>query len=119
VCCVFPADGLYVPEGWWHAVQSACGTVAVNFWYQGRRHDMIDAKLTHYLLRVSMEAAVLEWCKEGRQAHVRGSCGRAALPDRMCCDATHCRHRCPTLADITATVDCLVAYLAARGTCSS
>ena len=30
-----PGDGLFIPEGWWHAVESSPCTVAVNFWWDG------------------------------------------------------------------------------------
>jgi hypothetical protein len=31
---LLPGDALLIPEGWWHQVQSAGGTLAINFWWQ-------------------------------------------------------------------------------------
>jgi hypothetical protein len=28
-----PGDALFIPEGWWHQVNSEAGTIAVNFWW--------------------------------------------------------------------------------------
>jgi Cupin-like domain len=33
---------LYIPEGWWHQVQSTAGTVAVNVWYKGTRAALLE-----------------------------------------------------------------------------
>lgn len=30
---LMPGDALYIPEGWWHQVDSEPGTLAVNFWW--------------------------------------------------------------------------------------
>lgn len=32
-----PGDALFIPEGWWHQVESAPGTLAVNHWRVGGR----------------------------------------------------------------------------------
>ena len=28
-----PGDGVFIPEGWWHQVDSVAGTIGVNFWF--------------------------------------------------------------------------------------
>ena len=34
-------DCLFIPEGWWHQVDSAKGTLAVNIWFDGFRAQML------------------------------------------------------------------------------
>ena len=34
-------DCLFIPEGWWHQVDSAKGTLAVNIWFDGVRAQML------------------------------------------------------------------------------
>eukprot|EP00890_Picochlorum_soloecismus_P004183 jgi/Picsp_1/4766/NSC_02134-R1_transcription factor jumonji domain-containing protein len=30
---VYPGDAIFIPQGWWHQVQSDNGTLAINFWW--------------------------------------------------------------------------------------
>jgi hypothetical protein len=64
------SDALFIPEGWWHAVQSDAGSVAVNFWYSASRTDMVDSRSASYMLRVAMEAVLQQKVMECRTAAV-------------------------------------------------
>lgn len=33
------AEGLFIPEGWWHQITSTPGTVAVNVWFKVRYYQ--------------------------------------------------------------------------------
>ena len=36
-------DALFIPEGFWHQVDSSGGTIAVNYWRVALRHALVDA----------------------------------------------------------------------------
>jgi hypothetical protein len=67
---VAAGDALYIPEGWWHAVRSDAGTVAVNFWFVGSRAGVSDCAPPHqqtYLARSLLHAAMIR-CLDARRA---------------------------------------------------
>lgn len=39
---VAPGDMLYIPEGWWHAVETLTTSISVNFWWTGLRRHLRD-----------------------------------------------------------------------------
>eukprot|EP00656_Telonema_subtile_P040204 TRINITY_DN45269_c0_g1_i1.p1 TRINITY_DN45269_c0_g1~~TRINITY_DN45269_c0_g1_i1.p1 ORF type:complete len:424 (-),score=71.75 TRINITY_DN45269_c0_g1_i1:2-1273(-) len=49
-------DALFIPEGWWHQVESTASTVALNVWFCGLGHQLTqpssrfkDASLPYYI----------------------------------------------------------------------
>ena len=46
-------DVLFLPEGWYHAVESEAGTLAANIWFQGMRKELVrpDHRATSYYAR--------------------------------------------------------------------
>jgi hypothetical protein len=46
-----PGDALFVPEGWWHQVQSGGGTLAVNFWWESPASARFGRHMDSYYLR--------------------------------------------------------------------
>jgi hypothetical protein len=79
---LLPGAALYIPEGWWHTVISAPGTLAVNFWYAGARAPAsaagaAAAAASPAYLRYTCRLALLELGKEERArmvaAHVQGA----------------------------------------------
>lgn len=52
-------DALYIPEGWWHQVDSDEFTIAVNYWWDGARAQLTsDPRMTSYFGRVIMEELI-------------------------------------------------------------
>ncbi|KAK3009166.1 hypothetical protein RJ639_014001 [Escallonia herrerae] len=46
-------DALFIPEGWFHQVDSDCVTIAVNFWWRSIiMSDMLDHMDAYYLRRI-------------------------------------------------------------------
>eukprot|EP01083_Nonionella_stella_P258144 882759_1 len=43
VVTVKAGDALFLPEGWWHQVDSEPFTVAVNFWFDGLREKLLES----------------------------------------------------------------------------
>merc|ERR1712086_280101 len=37
-----PGEALYLPEGWWHQVDSSEGTVALNLWFRSKGAELTD-----------------------------------------------------------------------------
>ena len=55
--CVAPVelrkgDALFIPEGWWHQVDSSAGCVAVNIWLEGVRPALCDERVEPYYARL-------------------------------------------------------------------
>lgn len=49
-------DSLFIPEGWWHEVESAPTTIAVNFWFHGVRDTLQASPHMHeYYVRTILE----------------------------------------------------------------
>ena len=53
-------DIVYIPKGWWHQIESTCGTVAYNIWFQHRGVDDLirSPAVSSYYLRSLMAAHV-------------------------------------------------------------
>lgn len=49
-------DALYIPEGWWHQVDTNPFTIAINYWFCGIRHMLVqDSRMYNYYARVIVE----------------------------------------------------------------
>lgn len=56
--CSLLSDALFIPEGWWHQVDSDAFTIAVNFWFDGLQKQLtteVPDALTPYCLRVLLQ----------------------------------------------------------------
>lgn len=53
-----PGDALYIPEGWWHQVDSDPHTAAVNFWWESDFARGLGGVMDAYYARKSMESLV-------------------------------------------------------------
>ena len=80
-----PGAALHIPEGWWHSVLSAPGTLAVNFWCSGAREAALPAALSHapeaaerahYAVRVGLLG--LARAERGAMAREHARCARAS-----------------------------------------
>ena len=40
VVSISAGEGLFIPEGWWHRVESSSNCCAINFWFQHKAHGM-------------------------------------------------------------------------------
>uniref|UniRef100_A0AAV1VM44 JmjC domain-containing protein n=1 Tax=Peronospora matthiolae TaxID=2874970 RepID=A0AAV1VM44_9STRA len=58
-------DALVIPEGWWHSVESDGFTIAVNYWWNGMREQLVaDKRMVPYYARVMLEELVVQQCEE-------------------------------------------------------
>jgi hypothetical protein len=74
-----PGDGLFIPEGWWHQVESDAGTLAVNFWSEApAAAAMYRGAAAPYRLRRLAQAAA----EDARRAAVAAMVAAAAPPPR-------------------------------------
>jgi len=48
---VSAGDALFIPEGWWHCVRSAPGTLAANFWFESFLAKAVARTSSRYLAR--------------------------------------------------------------------
>ncbi|KAL3673481.1 hypothetical protein V7S43_001191 [Phytophthora oleae] len=56
---VMAGDALVIPEGWWHQVDSDEFTIAVNYWWDGVREQLVsDQRMVPYYARVMLEELV-------------------------------------------------------------
>lgn len=70
---VMAGDALVIPEGWWHQVDSDEFTIAVNYWWDGVREQLVsDQRMVPYYARVMLEELVKQQC-EARLIAVRAS----------------------------------------------
>ncbi len=73
-------DALFLPEGWWHQVQSEGITIAVNFWwasdFEQKLGGHMDAyylrRLVHSMLTSHTAASLATLCGEPAAAIVSG-----------------------------------------------
>ncbi|CAI5733386.1 unnamed protein product [Peronospora destructor] len=71
---VAAGDALVIPEGWWHEVDSDKFTIAVNYWWNGVREQLVvDKRMVPYYARVMLEELVKQQC-EARLLAFRYSC---------------------------------------------
>ncbi|KAL4152091.1 hypothetical protein PRNP1_009026 [Phytophthora ramorum] len=70
---VAAGDAVLIPEGWWHQVDSDEFTVAVNYWWNGVRDQLVEnPRMAPYYGRVMLEELVKQQC-ESRLSAVRSS----------------------------------------------
>lgn len=73
-------DALFIPEGWWHQVESKGVTIAVNFWwasdFEQRLGGHMDAyylrRLVHSMLTTHTAASLASLCGEPAAAALLG-----------------------------------------------
>jgi len=56
-----PGDVLFIPEGYWHAVESVPYSIAVNYWFKSPLHKFIQgvgSKLDQYLIRYFIQSEI-------------------------------------------------------------
>ncbi|KAI9906926.1 hypothetical protein PsorP6_004190 [Peronosclerospora sorghi] len=72
---VAAGGALFIPEGWWHSVDSDEFTIAINYWWDGARDQLVRNKhMTPYYARVVLEELVKQQCDE-RLVSLRSSSG--------------------------------------------
>ncbi|KAK9862617.1 hypothetical protein WJX84_009137 [Apatococcus fuscideae] len=79
-CTLQAGDALFLPEGWWHQVQSEGITIAVNFWwasdFEQKLGGHMDAyylrRLVHSMLTSHTAASLATLCGEPAAAIVSG-----------------------------------------------
>ncbi|TMW60611.1 hypothetical protein Poli38472_000653 [Pythium oligandrum] len=79
-------DALYIPEGWWHQVDTSAYCIAINYWFDGLRAELVqDPHMTTYYARVAMEELVrLESSRILRQFHEQAAhTVNSATPSRI------------------------------------
>lgn len=59
VCCQ-AGDALFIPEGWWHQVDSQDMTIAVNFWWRSAFSKSLQPHMYAYYLRRIMDGLLDE-----------------------------------------------------------
>lgn len=70
---VTAGDALFIPEGWWHQVDSDEFTIAINYWWSGEREQLVaDPRMTPYYARVLVEELIKQQC-ETRLSKLRAS----------------------------------------------
>lgn len=53
-----------IPEGWWHQVDSDEFTLAINYWWDGVREQLVaDKRMTPYYARVMLEELIKQQCE--------------------------------------------------------
>jgi Cupin-like domain len=111
-------DALFVPEGWWHQVDSVAGTIAVNFWWRSAFERLIGGHMDAYFLR--RLAGGLVYCGVDERLAVRvmdsPRAGRAVphgarAADRQTVQSTH---RMGCMLDGARAADRQTAHSAAR-----
>ncbi|DBA03225.1 TPA: hypothetical protein N0F65_011584 [Lagenidium giganteum] len=56
---VCAGDALFIPEGWWHQVDSDVHTIAVNYWFHGLRPNLIASPaMFPYYARILMSEMI-------------------------------------------------------------
>lgn len=62
-------DALYIPEGWWHQVDSEPGTMAINYWFRGLGHALTSGpeEMKVYYLRC-LGHSMLQDARKARSA---------------------------------------------------
>ena len=81
-------DALFIPEGWWHQVQSEGVTIAVNFWwasdFEQQLGSHMDAyylrRLIHSMLTTHTAKSLASLCGETLAAPLLGECTQQLTP---------------------------------------
>ena len=53
-----PGDAVFIPEGWWHQVDSEIGTSAVNYWWRSDFSRRLNDDNAAYFARKALESLV-------------------------------------------------------------
>lgn len=68
-------EALFIPEGWWHAVASDAGTLAVNFWFAGTRAQWLSkaavGSSAPYMARSVLLDMLSQQCERDQEAAAR------------------------------------------------
>jgi hypothetical protein len=73
---LLPGDALFIPEGWWHQVESSVGTIALNFWWRSRLDVALSRAMEHP--QFAMEQYIARRCMD-HAVHCRKDAMLAAL----------------------------------------
>ena len=58
-------DVLFIPEGYWHQISSAGGTIAVNLWFESQISGaMLDSNMSDFYLTRLLQSKVAEKVQE-------------------------------------------------------
>ena len=49
-------DAIYIPEGWWHQIDSVAGTIAVNIWWRSAFDRQLGGHMDAYYLRRALQS---------------------------------------------------------------
>ena len=49
-------DAVFIPEGWWHQIDSAAGTIAVNLWWRSAYDRLLGSHMDSYYLRRALQS---------------------------------------------------------------
>ena len=47
---------MYIPEGWWHQIDSLAGTIAVNIWWRSAFDRQLGGHMDAYYLRRALQS---------------------------------------------------------------
>ena len=84
-------DALYIPEGWWHQIDSVAGTIAINIWWRSAFDRQLGSHMDAYYLRRALQSLTETHKAQLRQQHreimvarlrvfskaAKGSCARS------------------------------------------
>ena len=58
-------DVLFIPEGYWHQVESAGGTIAVNIWYESAASGLVlDSHMSEFYLTRLLQSKAADKAQE-------------------------------------------------------
>ncbi|POM61166.1 Clavaminate synthase-like protein [Phytophthora palmivora] len=87
---IVAGDAIVIPEGWWHQVDSDDFTIAVNYWWDGVREQLVaDKRMIPYYARVMLEELVKQQC-ESRLLATQSSPGVDSFEDECSAAAAIC-----------------------------
>ncbi|CAK4648333.1 unnamed protein product [Aphanomyces euteiches] len=79
-------QALYIPEGWWHQVRSEAFTMAVNYWFNGMRAQLLgDGDMQPYYARVLLEDLI----RTTRQTKMATYAAKCRLDLQQVCPLNH------------------------------
>ncbi|KAF0737421.1 hypothetical protein Ae201684P_006350 [Aphanomyces euteiches] len=79
-------EALYIPEGWWHQVRSEAFTIAVNYWFNGMRAQLLgDGDMQPYYARVLLEDLI----RTTRQTKMATYAAKCRLDLQQICPLNH------------------------------
>lgn len=83
---ILAGAALFIPEGWWHTVQSTERTLAVNFWFEDRpMHTLLDDQRRHMLPYFLRSVVYESFVNQQQEANEKDS-KRAKGADDKCAD---------------------------------